>query len=135
MEAKDLMIGDWVKFDGKNLKVLGYHHHFINLGNGNDIVFGNIYIGLEPIPITEEFLLKNGFKMMDKSEITEYCRLLNDIGKGGMICIYWHIKENRLFFEYMKKGYSLGTVMLQDACVHQLQHFLRLCNIDLEIEL
>lgn len=134
MKANDLMIGDWVYTDDEYPKVPVTVQKL-----SAETVFAGFrewtYDKVKPIPITEKILLDNGFKMMNKSEMTEYCRLLNDLEKGGMICIYWYIKANRLFFEYMKKGHFLGTVILQDACVHQLQHFLRLSNIDLEIEL
>ena len=134
MKAKDLMIGDYVYIDDEYPKLPVKVEELLE-----ETVFAGFrewtYDKVMPITITEKILVDNGFKMMRKSEIIEYCRLLNDLEKGGMICIYWHIKENRLFFEYLKKGHSLSTVMLQDACVHQLQHFLHLCNIDLEIEL
>ena len=59
MERENLMIGDWVKnCYGKNERVEQILDELIML-NYNDTYFLD---EIEPIPITEEILSKNGFK-------------------------------------------------------------------------
>ena len=139
MKEKDLMIGDWVKFEGDIFKVLciDYVCGIVNLKSGNKAIAKDISCILEPIPITEVFLLKNGFEKTRESPLLKSFRLILSESDEGeeVLLIDMRLKENRLVFEYIDRGYGRCAINLQDACVHQLQHILRLCNIDLEIEL
>lgn len=79
---------------------------------------------LSPIPLTEDILVKNGWDFT-KSDYSVYCKedtngdveLSKD--KYGF---YWSINCD----EY---------IILRIDYVHQLQHLLRLCGIEKEIEL
>ena len=160
MEAKDLMIGDWVKehndcrgiiMDAKDLisgdlvkehcigdfvfRVSSITKHIVGSILDGDICASSID-KVEPIPITEEFLLKNGFEKTRESTTVKCFRLILSASDEGeeVLLIDMRLKENRLVFKYIDNGYVRCAINLQDPCVHQLQHILRLLNIDLKIE-
>lgn len=139
MKAKDLMIGDWVKFEGDIFKVLciDYVCGIVNLKSKNKAIAKDISCILEPIQITEEFLLKNGFEKANHSPIVKRFRLViseND-DKEDILFMDMQLILNCLVFEYINDDFVVCQTILHDACVHELQHLLRLCNIDLEIQL
>ena len=127
MKAKDLMIGDWVynPFTRKNLRM--------TFGRDIDLAEG---LCLEPIPLTAEILEKNGFSKYDfehiaghhkwswwrdtGSLVSLWCRnLVDDPGDGWMVRI-----ES-----------PDATCCRRVDSVHELQHVLRLCGIEKEINL
>lgn len=127
MKAKDLMIGDWVLFDHNPVRVaiLGAAQDSLGLAVG-DNVFGQLYSIIEPIPLTEEILEKNGFKQIGEKFI--WGEIDNDlIEVTPSINNSYRIK--------------ISVADLMTACsiwcsyVHQLQHAMRLCGIEKEIEL
>lgn len=120
MEAKDLMIGDWL-FDGHvyaqvtsitcdgNIETTHNEHSNIEL--------------IEPIPLTPEILEKNGW-VKDLYSVESYdneeleCLSLW-VGEDGKNKWWWHV------------GVDLVTPI---NYVHQLQHAMRLCGIEKEIK-
>lgn len=117
MEAKDLMIGDWVS-------LLGTHHYKVKeikyvYGVYKIFFQGTYSYALEdeivPIPLTPEILEKNGW---DFDEIDGDFR-----GCNGKFYIYGRYYPYSIF-----DG-------VQISYVHELQHALRLCGIEKEIVL
>jgi hypothetical protein len=106
MEAKDLMIGDFV-LDGNiyaqvtsitcdgNIETTHNKHSYIEL--------------IEPIPLTPEILKKNGWEERPKGYV--------------------------LYKKLCKNTFVVNTADIQIKYVHELQHALRLCEIDKEIVL
>lgn len=111
MKATDLMIGDWVLYGDKSVRVLQLSEN-------------SKYDWVKPIPITPEILEKNGFCFVKSSD-------MDSVWNG-----WW-----------IYKGLELGTCCLDregnwPCCinivdsnieckyVHQLQHALRLCELD-----
>lgn len=142
MEAKDLMIGDWVMDGDVAARVTSLTcDGIIETAHG----ISNIEV-VEPIPLTPEILEKNGFKRVDE---------------GGEICItgeyVWGNKGKRnftavriTFYKGLNSGVNLLTKIETDcshesginmihSCdieyAHELQHALLLCGIDKSIEL
>lgn len=117
MDIKDLMIGDWVysKHHEKNIQIKPYdffvHCH---CNSGSVAVLSTIVSGkdFEPIPLTEDILVKNGWFALD-----EY-RYEGDIALA---------KES--------SGFRLKNTNICVNSVHELQHLLRLCGASKEIEL
>lgn len=128
MEAKDLMIGDWVCVT-KNFAQK--YHRIRVLSNDEEDVLKGTYINdygvecnsifslndIEPIPLTPEILEKNGFKCDAHPKYICDSYFIDGISlldfRGG-------------YFKY---------VAITLEYVHQLQHLLKLRNIDKEIEL
>lgn len=106
MEAKELMIGDWVLIGNNHIRVT-------SLQEGKD------YVEAQPIPLTAEILEKNGWRYNNIPFVQgweQYGLLLYTGGNGYRI--------------------NCGTnIALIIDSVHELQHALRLCGIDKEIVL
>ena len=63
LTANELRIGNLVNYQGKIIKVEGIHNRTIYHSDRQfDQVGVDGYKTFEPIPLTEEFLLENGFK-------------------------------------------------------------------------
>lgn len=118
MESRELMIGDWVSYDGEYVKIEGvttdsgrYKYPFsVEYIDGRD--FAHIAVlNVEPIPLTEEMLINNGFE-----DLGRYFRLQDDIlmihRNGGKL---WAI---------------IGTWAIDIQYVHKLQHLLRFCGLN-----
>ena len=124
MKANDLMIGDWVynTHNKQPEQVCEIREHMVML-DYNDLYD---YDEIEPIPMSAEILEQNGLEKKDHRygiyddnfdfEIYEY----ND----GTWLVSYHCCEMSLPDEQMLICY-----------VHQLQHFVRHCGIEKEIEL
>lgn len=127
MEAKDLMIGDWLCYEGEhNKQVKG-----IDLppnGNSAYISFENEFYpcdSFSPIPLTQEILEKIGFNR-----------------EGG--ASYWHegdLGACVLHWSKDKEQLIIGSpcddcmVKMNVRYVHELQHAFRLAGIEKEIVL
>ena len=106
MNCKDLMVGDWVMCNHYQDMPFTKQFRVADFAKGE-------YVFCEPIPLTEDILVKNGWRkhtMLYKNE------WYGDIG----------------LFEEHGKFYYMD---LKIEYVHQLQHLLRLVGIQKEIEL
>ena len=107
MKTKELMIGDWVYGTEKK-----------KYGRVDKLEHDVEDESVEPIPLTEEILKKNGFLGNDYGEIIiEEWRIMCD-------CCNVAILHN--------EHVDIDTPI---RFVHELQHALKLCRIDKEIEL
>lgn len=116
MKAEELRIGNLVLHSNGISKV--------NMIRGNDIglydlglaLWGTTIDRIEPIPLTEEWLLKFGFH--DRSG-----QLANRMGYGidvnSIIEIAWYKQGNDVRLQTKGSGYTLNTGI---AYVHQLQN-------------
>lgn len=159
MKAEELMIGDWVLAEGKsvqvtNISVLGGDViHVINPFMSYDIAYASNIIALsngakdinkiEPIPITEEILKKNGFK---NDVIAQKAIIAEGASNFSVILVS---EDNRIILnnidEYInsfnKWHAHIDTEDMRTMCtleityVHELQHLLKLCKIEKEIVL
>jgi len=123
MKVNELMVGDWVNVNGLNLKVGAIHADEIGVVDPDYKIYwcsDDEFDRIDPIPLTEEILLKNGF---DKDERSRY--------------YHEYILELELW-DFDISWTNAGGFKYEDirlAYVHQLQHLLRLCGIEKEIEL
>lgn len=118
MKANELMIGDWVynTHNQQNEQVQEIGSGLVML-NYNDLYE---YDEIEPIPLTPEILEKNGWMYIAEDKVFYPENL-----KGELPWIY-----------YITDGTN-DVFRMKDFCnlqyVHQLQHALRLCEIEKEI--
>lgn len=113
MKATDLMIGDWVKPSCWNEQV-------ILVGEGRVTVNSDSYTDdeINPIPLTAEILNKN-------------FRADKQWGENG-----WFINDHiHIFWESIGVYHIQYMEIVAIEYVHELQHALKLCGIDKEIEL
>ena len=125
MEAKDLMIDDWVACEGKNGKVKELREHKLSLKTENSVMIV-YYNNVEPIPITSEILEKNGFVTNRYGEI----ELNDELGTSETNIVleptyseeyyWWRINNN---------------LIVKIKYVHELQHILKLVGIKKEVKL
>lgn len=115
MDCKSLMIGDIIRYDDEIIRVKDIYHYggkgyCINEDN-NDIRFA------EPIPLTEEILLANGWKtdghIWDRKD-EPFFEIEGE---------YYHKKEGDPLFLYIANN----TAELK--YVHELQRALRCCGL------
>lgn len=136
MEAKELMIGDWVYygtcksnmggdydvvFEAKQLTINDFKFFADNDWNDND--FEEF---LQPIPLTQEILEKNGACHSNNDRLYMCNRLFEYNEREKM----WHVG-------HMNDSYESPQfdIHLKIKYVHEFQHALRLWGIDKEIEL
>lgn len=115
MEAKELMIGDWVQNTNHDIgKVIGFqydtyseHNAIVISYHSNSTCFSGCKL-IQPIPLTAEILKKNGFLIHPSGTIT---------------CYNYHVITD--------DGFALKFLGKEVKCiyVHQLQQALRLCGL------
>ena len=118
------MVGDWVNYSILNLNAkvfstLGNHTigiQFVDKNNKVEAIHGLLEETINPIPLTEEILVKNGWRKEPITIDGDYADWYGEIP----ICQ----EEDEFNYERIELTY-----------VHQLQHLLRLCGVQKEIEL
>ena len=127
MKATDLMIGDYVvntefgKNDIDKIETLAPRRVWLE--------HGRTYVPIEfiePVPLTTEILEKNGF-VKDENDDNMY------YWNWGVIddCISYDKETSKVRIFYVS-GLAFVKIVLY---VHELQHALRLCEIQKEIKL
>lgn len=128
MKAKDLMIGDWV-YDTilkGNTKVEMLSLSGIKGDFHENVCDENTF---EPIPLTPEILEKNGFGFIKNDNTKSVWNgwwIYKDLELG--VCCLDRIQNWPCFI-------NIDDANIKCEYVHQLQHALRLCGIEKEIEL
>ena len=118
--SKDLMVGDWLMFNGKPCQVKGLHNDDTATLTG----YRSLYylIDAEPIPLTPEILEKNGFEGIKEGRFPSLRNYYNDI----IFQLEGIREEGNCKILYIFKNIPI-------LYVHELQHALKLCRIDKEI--
>lgn len=130
MKATYLMIGDWVhcaKLDYApenyvaNMQVKQLHIADLDTYSFKELKYEEI----EPIPLTSEILEKNGFnKVIDRCKIDTYHDRKNCVNI---------IMFSTPVVTILQESFVINKLKIQ--YVHELQHALKLCGIEKEIEL
>lgn len=133
MNTKELMIGDWVKLTdpinkGEEVKVRTIYD------NGYVAIDGALTRSIEPIPITEDILDKNFKDIAEPHQriyggrwvyYDEYIEIeITEYNEG-----IWQVDVDEVEMS------GLPSWKMYVSNVHQLQHALRLCNFDKNIEI
>lgn len=116
MDVKDLMVGDWVEFEGEFRQIN-------TIPSDEEVTFeGTIekYASdCNPIPLTSEILEKNGFE-----------RVFDYYG------MHWHNDILQFFDIYgdNERGFIIEDhALIRCKYVHEFQHLLKLCGVTKEI--
>ena len=138
MKATGLMIGDWVNYSILNLNakvfsILGNHTigiKFVDKNNKVEAIHGLIEETINPIPLTEEILMKNGFSYEHEEETCSTCSYHHWQLVGEYLalddCQYWRKEKKDDLPRFRISGIDVNYV-------HQLQHLLRLCGVEKEL--
>lgn len=137
MKATDVMIGDWVVCNGTPMQIMEIFSDSITAE-----CWPYDYNDLEPIPLTPEILAKNGFEksttysFYNAMEVEEWNLTL---GKSVFTVTTPDNPEIQLkevlFRTPDLDNFFFHILYNKDLMVHELQHALRLCGIEKEIEL
>ena len=139
MKANELMIGDWLysiidrydHIEKKPVKITGIRTEDDELLQGNDSDVWYHIETYEPIPLTKEILEKNGFTTYGE---TWYLPNKNVSVSFLMYDTIINVKRgDDYFFKKVPCAYR-DCAENRHVYVHQLQHALRLCGIEKEIE-
>lgn len=140
MKVEELMVGDWVKYTLTDTPIVIkglvkyslsdiYAYVYANTGTYNQLqCFSSAYI--EPIEITEEFLLKNGFRRKEFQDrnvfmIFNLCISVVKVEAGWFINV---AKANEDLHNFTEVSVLINYV-------HELQHILRLIGIEKEVKI
>ena len=136
MEAKELMIGDWVLYDGEPYQIRqlgicgvnrdGEDYPAVCVGKPKGIGLIIERNEIEPIPLTEEILEKN-FERDEKRFIN--CNEFRDIEITEYNDGMWQVVIDEIEMS------DLPTWKMYVCDVHQLQHALKLFGITKDITL
>lgn len=126
MEIRDLMIGDWVLYKDEPITVFEIDEYYDRINTEPDgynairCIEGS---DIKSIPLTPEILEQNGFRKESYIEVV-----------GGLDTYYLGEEIGSFRIHRLQKGYyQFGLAKIN--FVHQLQHALRLCGIEKEIEI
>lgn len=131
MDIKDLMVGDCVSVSGKSVKI-----------TKDDLATMLIFLDddskINPISLTEDILVKNGFEYAynEVSKMQNKQLLVANID-GYYIEVRLDKKNVAIWYDYEEDGDGVYSDVLIDLPhhVHNFQHLLRLVGIEKEIEL
>lgn len=130
MNTKELTTGCYVKVNGKPHRVDEIFNNAVGLEKWDTLFH---YSDLEPIPITEELLLKNGFEFIEYRDLEQYSKVF---GKFNLRFDYkmsntpnrdWHLQI------VIEERCSIGGCDVQ--YIHQVQTFCNVLGIELKLEL
>lgn len=110
MESEELMVGDLALMRVRNKGV--FYPDVVASVTRLD------WLEYKPIPITEEFLLANGFVRVNTQRY--------DLGTFGS---YYYVKVNPKKNMIHVNGANANCNLYDGKYVHQLQHALRICGL------
>ena len=122
--AKNLMIGDWVKYKGLKRKVFSTLLYDDNSSEmGLEVDDKQLIVkSATPIPITEEWLKLNGFTTGDSNVIFAKYVTLD-------LAITFFTSDNSVYITESKDGLIKDTGHFSSCCyIHQLQQAYRLAT-------
>lgn len=130
MRVEELMIGDYVQVNDEACKVISISYFDIGISDSKEDFYNEHIDSIKPIPLTTKILEKNGFvKFMPHNwqiVIDNIMIELREPEHNMAIWLDWAEHNTGAYASYMFPGPN---------CVHELQHALRLCGIDKEIEI
>lgn len=76
MDKRELRIGNYIAYCDMDIyKVVGFDDFGIDFNDDGEIIYDG-YENFEPIPLTEEWLIKFGFKLLRKDEFNDYTQIV-----------------------------------------------------------
>jgi len=132
MDCKDLMIYDYIKYNGVTKIVDAVYLYSVSVHDPSEewsISEAKTYSidDIEPIELTEDILVKNGFEKSTRVGTYELNTDYYEIEVWDYSDGLWVVKVQ--YIEFSSLPYSQATI----THVHALQHLLRLCGIDMEL--
>lgn len=129
MEAKELMIGDWVMLSDCEIPIkmedVSGSSLFKRWADNGNVCIPFSYSEIEPITLTQDILEKNGFELCEGSNY-EWCAYIKD----GIVSYIVYITplRNKMSIEIADTGHVIFDWFVDS--IHQMQHALRLCGLN-----
>ena len=115
MKAGDLMIGDWVMIRDYPMKAI--------LKQMSPEYYTRSLVEIEPIPLTSEILEKNSFLKVEAIEYPSH--------SVGISFLYRNTSEGlRIFVQNACVGGPTCTMVKTCKYVHEVQHMIKMCDIE-----
>ena len=137
MKANELMIGDWVTHRGNPIQISSIGIACATGGDDDNFKMMH-FLDLSPIPLTPAILEKNGFSFCTRDG-GFYLYTTLSYGAWDVAVIVFNATDkyvsNQIHIESTPDDSTTFLHLMECNCVHQLQHALRLCGIDKNIEL
>lgn len=127
MNAKDLMIGDFVAVNNTPLQISALGTAKAGFIDAKGEMFYHYYDNIEPIPLTAEILRKSGFA---QHHYYDECGMEFEMFVTDGMRIDQLTKD---LFVWICPATDSGIRTLHN--VHELQHALKLCGIEKDIQL
>lgn len=125
MKVTELMIGDLVLVTGELSKIIEIHEHAVLL-RGRSFYYGEDEI--KPIPLTKEILERNSFLKVESIEYPS--------NSAGVSFLYRNTPEGlRIFVQNACAGGPTCTMIKTCKYVHEVQHMIKMCDIEKNIVL
>lgn len=136
METNELQIGDWLNINGANVKIVGIDMFGqVTIVDSNDDVYSSSVKEFAPIPLTTDILKNIGFGYVENTtnpydnEVLSHFYLGEEVYCANMD-IHIGTYNNGVFW------FSSPKVSLNGfRYVHELQHVLKLGNINIDLKL
>lgn len=121
LTSKDLMVGDFVMLNNGLI-------YQIDMLNG----YQECSLGVTPIPITKELLEKNWFKR--ENLITSYNYYIGIDNRVSLNDDFYYINSRNTWSVHIDNEDYCTIANCELTYLHELQHLLKLCNIDFEFD-
>ena len=125
----NLMIDDWISYEGKPIKVKNVYKDCINF-EPDTYIREEFWIDLteiELIPLAPEIMEKNGFKLNERES-----EFLSEVSKNRVLAYdFPEVLGNRFFIEYdtqNKVAYITDHCLIPIKYVNEFQQLLRLIS-------
>ena len=128
MDVNDLMIGDLVQVNGEVFKVISISYFDIGISDSKEDFYHEHIDNIESIPLTQKILEKNGFVKQDYDGW-----LISEHNGRRLIEYRTDYFGGLLIINYVEEPYSKISIKLK--YVHELQHALKLCRFDKDIDI
>lgn len=130
MKASELMVGDLVLHDGKVIRVDSVHKRKIGYHKTKDKLTWLFSGQFEPIFLTPSILEKNGFEDQGFRHHDEYNGIDDRVVLSNERERMNSVNE---WYVHIDSIYYCTIASCELTYLHELQHLLKLCNIDKEI--
>lgn len=138
IDETDLMLGDWIyltvhKTNARVTELRSTDPDVVLVTDKGEV---EMRIDMKPIPLTGEILEKNGFEKQSESPIAASYRLCLDEDTFSYLFVDFRLRTGlvHVCFDPEMKCPKIGFSKYEMS-VHELQHAMRMCGIEKEIEL
>lgn len=135
LNINSLMLGDWVKHPKGQNRITQIQDNRVVFTDYSDDINGACDIDeIKPIPISSEILEKNGFQKFDFPKVKGQHKWSCQTKAMSWMSLWCRILDDNPSDGWMIEIFSpTSSICVKIDYIHELQHAIRLCHIDKEI--